>query len=285
MFKKVLIQYPHIFNKRFIDKGLFLNVYAQICTRCFGFGLATTGMVPMGDNLNHNSVDITIELVNTQKHLQAAADPSYFKIGKYLNDYSTLFEATGTSEYPDSESELNAKGRFDNHNYAQHHRILSVQNIRFQIEFKAVPLWDILAKVDKFGEDNDSSDEESEEEEEEESKQAVDQETNARWGQMTAKEKRKFKNRMIDFEIRAEKIQKQREEQTERDLLKAQGKQPEKAKLFVAMVEEDNLLRREYVCLKGESEVSRIERLWVDKGLDEEEEETFDWVKEMLMPD
>lgn len=45
-------------------------------------------------------------------------------------------------------------------------------------------------------------------------------------------------------------------EKEERERQKAEGKTVEKAKLFVAMVEEDNLLRREYIPLKGETAVS-----------------------------
>jgi hypothetical protein len=59
MFKKILVKYSNIFEKKFVDKGLFYNVYAQVCTRCFGSGLPSAGIVPMLDNINHNSVDIS----------------------------------------------------------------------------------------------------------------------------------------------------------------------------------------------------------------------------------
>lgn len=120
MFKKVIIKYPEVFPGEFVGRGIFMNVYAQICTRCFGFGLTSTGMVPMGDNLNHSSVDITIELVNTRKHIEAFRDPHYFKIGKYLNDYTSLFENTvmkkeniNIDDLKDEETKLNIKGRFN----------------------------------------------------------------------------------------------------------------------------------------------------------------------------
>ena len=35
-----------IFEEKFIDKDLFMNVYAQVCTRCFGYGLESTSMIP-----------------------------------------------------------------------------------------------------------------------------------------------------------------------------------------------------------------------------------------------
>lgn len=70
-------------------------------------------------------------------------------------------------------------------------------------------VWDVLAKVDKFGEDNDSSDEEEESEEEEESKKENKKnefEGDENWKELTAKEQGKFKNRPIDFQIRSERI-------------------------------------------------------------------------------
>lgn len=88
----MLIQYPKIFKKRFVDRGLFLNIYGQVCTRCFGYGLSSTSMVPMADNLNHSSVDVTIEVIDHKLHLEADKNLSYYKICKYLNNYSALYD-------------------------------------------------------------------------------------------------------------------------------------------------------------------------------------------------
>lgn len=44
--------------------------------------------------------------------------------------------------------------------------ILSIQNIRKHLEQKGTPIWDVIAKIDKYGEDNDSSEVESDEEDE-----------------------------------------------------------------------------------------------------------------------
>jgi hypothetical protein len=78
----------------------------------------------MADNLNHNSVDITMELINIRKHIEAEKDASYFKISKFLNDYSTLYEEKlllkDAAELGDEQAELNIKGRFNNKKYYEH---------------------------------------------------------------------------------------------------------------------------------------------------------------------
>ena len=112
MFKKVLVQYPKVFKRKFIDRGLFFNIYGQVCTRCFGYGLKTTCMIPMADNMNHNSVDITIELMNYSKHLEGGKDTDYFRIAKYLNDYSALYSEIPPARPLDEVETLSVKGRF-----------------------------------------------------------------------------------------------------------------------------------------------------------------------------
>ena len=96
LFKAVLIKYPKIFDQKYIDRGLWYNVYAQICTRCFGFGLPSTGMIPMIDNLNHTSCEITNEVINCDLHLKGPNDNrNYYRAQKHMNDYSAIFASRG----------------------------------------------------------------------------------------------------------------------------------------------------------------------------------------------
>ena len=81
-----------------MDRALFMHVYAQVCTRCFGYGLESTAMIPMADNLNHHSVDITNEMMCMSLHPKGHQDPEYYRIQKFLVDYSTIFRARGWSE-------------------------------------------------------------------------------------------------------------------------------------------------------------------------------------------
>jgi len=56
--EKALKKYIAIFEPRTLKREVFVKLYAQVCTRCFGWGLPFTSMVPMADNLNHNDVTV-----------------------------------------------------------------------------------------------------------------------------------------------------------------------------------------------------------------------------------
>jgi hypothetical protein len=56
--RNALKKYVAIFPRSGLTRELFVKLYAQVCTRCFGWGLPHTSMVPMADNLNHNDVTV-----------------------------------------------------------------------------------------------------------------------------------------------------------------------------------------------------------------------------------
>lgn len=58
----------------------------------------------MADNINHNSVEVTNEVVNEKLHLEGPKNPGYYKISKFMNDYSAIF-------HQDPEN-INVKGRY-----------------------------------------------------------------------------------------------------------------------------------------------------------------------------
>ncbi len=89
-----------------------MSLYSQVCTRCFGWGLPYTSMIPMADNLNHKDVSITSEVVNKSLHVEANEDSKYFTKTKFMNDYSLLF-----SDNEIQGNELNVKGRLNAENY------------------------------------------------------------------------------------------------------------------------------------------------------------------------
>jgi hypothetical protein len=94
---KIMKIYPEIFNEESCDKKKFLSMYAQVCTRCFGWGLPSTSMIPMADTLNHSDANITNELINKRKHLEADEKSSYFTKLKFMNDYSPMFSVDETN--------------------------------------------------------------------------------------------------------------------------------------------------------------------------------------------
>ena len=51
-------------------------------------------MIPMADNFNHADVHVTFEFCNRDFHLEGDEDSTYFKRGKFMNDYSLAFENT-----------------------------------------------------------------------------------------------------------------------------------------------------------------------------------------------
>ena len=61
---KVIAKYPDIFAPESITSDLFYKFYAQVCTRCFGWGLPSTSMIPMADNCNHSDVTVVQEIIN-----------------------------------------------------------------------------------------------------------------------------------------------------------------------------------------------------------------------------
>ena len=92
-------------------------VLGQICTRVFGQGLDSTCLIPMADNLNHSHIGVTNELINTSLHPTGDANPQYYRIERYLADYSTLF--------PNSDLQ-NIKGRFSRKVYENNQKALSI---------------------------------------------------------------------------------------------------------------------------------------------------------------
>ncbi len=57
---KILPLYPELFTGA--DKDLFLRMYNFACTRCFGWTLPSTMMVPLADFLNHHPCDTQYEI-------------------------------------------------------------------------------------------------------------------------------------------------------------------------------------------------------------------------------
>lgn len=70
-------------------------------------------MVPMADNLNHSSVDITQELVNLELHKEGHTNSEYYRVSKYLNDYSAAYKAHGYTDEEIKKHGVNITGRYN----------------------------------------------------------------------------------------------------------------------------------------------------------------------------
>ena len=62
--------YPDYFNLEDCNYDLFKKAACFIATRCFGWGLPTTILVPIADSFNHSSKSGNmIDFVNKRLHL------------------------------------------------------------------------------------------------------------------------------------------------------------------------------------------------------------------------
>lgn len=87
-----------------------MQMYAQVCSRCFGWGAPHTAMIPMADNLNHADVTIIFEIITRSLHLEADESTNYFTKTKYMNDYSALFSE---EDFKYTSDPRNITGRFN----------------------------------------------------------------------------------------------------------------------------------------------------------------------------
>ncbi len=79
-------------------KNVFIKAFVSVVTRCFGWGLPKTMVIPFADCINHHNVDSTYELLH-QKFHQAYMNPgysmnrgppAYYTKSKLEMDYSDL---------------------------------------------------------------------------------------------------------------------------------------------------------------------------------------------------
>ena len=89
--QKVFKVHPELFPV--IDRDIFMKMYNYACTRCFGWTLPSTMMVPMADFLNHHPVDTQYEIYQKEKHMVAASvDSQGYHTKKRRNiDFSDLY--------------------------------------------------------------------------------------------------------------------------------------------------------------------------------------------------
>ena len=88
----VLSKYPDIFTQKSMSRAAFTRFYGQICTRCFGWGLPFTAMVPMADNYNHSDVTTVQEIIHKQQQMEADETSKYFCKTKFMNNYTFMFK-------------------------------------------------------------------------------------------------------------------------------------------------------------------------------------------------
>jgi hypothetical protein len=94
-------------------KELFLKCFISVVTRCFGWGLPKTSLIPFADCINHHNVDSTYDFIHHELHMHPDeedalhGDKSYYTPIKMDSDYSDLliikaegFEAKPRDKWP-----------------------------------------------------------------------------------------------------------------------------------------------------------------------------------------
>jgi len=70
-FQRVVDSNSHLFREHLLSEALFRKLYGSVVTRCFGYGVPFTCMVPMGDNMNHHDkLGCSYEVINPRMHLR-----------------------------------------------------------------------------------------------------------------------------------------------------------------------------------------------------------------------
>ena len=108
-------------------------MYAQVCSRCFGWGAPHTAMIPMADNLNHQDVTIIFEIITKSLHLEADENNNYFTKTKYMNDYSALFSK---EDFEKTDDPRNITGRFNRENFEANRKLADSRAFNKQIQSK-----------------------------------------------------------------------------------------------------------------------------------------------------
>ena len=166
-------KYPEIFQESSLQIELFKRFYAQVCTRCFGWSMPTTAMIPVADNFNHSNVQTEFSIFHKKMHLECNRDSQYFTKTRFMNDFSLCYDQ---SEYNYSEQlTKNVQGHYNKGNFEANKKFSEVESIKAAID-QGIELWNVPCIRETFTEDNDTTEsEESEEEEEEQTENSSSQ--------------------------------------------------------------------------------------------------------------
>lgn len=97
----------------------FTYAFVSVVTRCFGWGLPTTSMIPFADCINHHNVDSTYELIHKGYHRFVDLEPShplrgpqaYYTSTKVENDYTDFLNYEAESDEEDKGIQADVEDR------------------------------------------------------------------------------------------------------------------------------------------------------------------------------
>lgn len=81
--------------------NLFTRAFVSVVTRCFGWGLPCTTMVPFADFINHHNVDSSYELISRNfspnTNNKDGMPEAYFTVSKKEINYKDFFYPESTN--------------------------------------------------------------------------------------------------------------------------------------------------------------------------------------------
>jgi hypothetical protein len=96
---------------------LFQKAFISVVTRCFGWGVPKTSMIPFADSINHHNVDSTYEMLHLKYHQNVLnsekelGPEQYYTQTKVEGDYDDLFRDKGILPDGNEGEELKSKER------------------------------------------------------------------------------------------------------------------------------------------------------------------------------
>ena len=179
--KSILEKYPKLFPMDKVNKELFYNVYENVVTRCFGWSLPCTMLIPVADALNHSSVDASNELIDLDIHKEAIEGIS--KNSDLLKQYITKSKMTiDFSDFKKVSS--NAKGDNSIKSFIIDDDTTTICNDirKLNINTENYNIWNVYCLCENNRgfysssdtEDNDSNDEKNPDQDEEADKENID---------------------------------------------------------------------------------------------------------------
>ena len=107
-FSRIILENtPKYFVEGLFNREVYNKFYGSVITRCFGYGVPYTCMVPLGDFMNHNDKEANnYEVINPRMHLRpdkqdtTIKNNTYFNQEKYMNNYELIFTKEEIESYP-----------------------------------------------------------------------------------------------------------------------------------------------------------------------------------------
>lgn len=77
---------------------LFYKIHSKVHFEHFHYGQESIAMIPMADSLNHSNFGAYGQMICLGLHPDGDKHPDYYRIEKYMADYSEVFRANGWSQ-------------------------------------------------------------------------------------------------------------------------------------------------------------------------------------------